>query len=143
MNLSHVERYFADILSAIESEEEIPLYEDNERKSRGRSIPQKLMLPKNLFFIGTLNVDETTYTFSPKVLDRANVIDFRMEADELEAFLGNPTKPDLTKLDGKGTAFGKAFVELAQSQTVVPVDVKVSCDKEMLLFLSAVARRQQ
>ena len=66
MNLSHVERYFADFLSAIESGEEIPLYGNNET----------LELPKNLFVIGTVNVDETTYMFSPKVLDRANTIEF-------------------------------------------------------------------
>ena len=65
MNLSHVERYFADFLSAIESGEKIPLYGEAE-----------LTLPENLFIIGTVNVDETTYMFSPKVLDRANVIEF-------------------------------------------------------------------
>ena len=66
MNLSHVERYFADFLSAIESGEEIPLYGNDD----------KLSLPNNLFIIGTVNVDETTYMFSPKVLDRANTIEF-------------------------------------------------------------------
>jgi len=66
MNLSHVERYFSDFLSAIESGEQIPLYGNNET----------LELPKNLFIIGTVNVDETTYMFSPKVLDRANTIEF-------------------------------------------------------------------
>lgn len=66
MNLSHVERYFADFLSAIESGEEIPLYGKDET----------LELPSNLFIIGTVNVDETTYMFSPKVLDRANTIEF-------------------------------------------------------------------
>ena len=66
MNLSHVERYFADFLSSIESGEEIPLYGNDET----------LKLPENLFLIGTVNVDETTYMFSPKVLDRANTIEF-------------------------------------------------------------------
>lgn len=65
MNLSHVERYFADILSAIESEEPIPLHNE------------KLKIEKNLFIVGTVNVDETTYMFSPKVLDRANTIEFK------------------------------------------------------------------
>ena len=65
MNLSHVERYFADFLSAIESNESIPLYGEEE-----------LEIPYNLFIIGTVNVDETTYMFSPKVLDRANTIEF-------------------------------------------------------------------
>ena len=66
MNLSHVERYFADFLSAIESGEEIPLYGND----------KTLNLPDNLFIIGTVNVDETTYMFSPKVLDRANTLEF-------------------------------------------------------------------
>ena len=66
MNLSHVERYFADFLSSIESGEEIPLYGND----------KTLKLPENLFIIGTINVDETTYMFSPKVLDRANTIEF-------------------------------------------------------------------
>ena len=66
MNLSHVERYFSDFLSAIESNTRIPLYGKHE----------KLLIPQNLNIIGTVNIDETTYMFSPKVLDRANVIEF-------------------------------------------------------------------
>lgn len=66
MNLSHVERYFADFLSSIESGEEMPL----------SGLNKSLKLPNNLFIIGTVNVDETTYMFSPKVLDRANTIEF-------------------------------------------------------------------
>jgi 5-methylcytosine-specific restriction endonuclease McrBC GTP-binding regulatory subunit McrB len=42
----------------------------------GRSIPRALHIPANVFFAGTVNVDESTYMFSPKVLDRANVIEF-------------------------------------------------------------------
>ncbi|WP_409068361.1 AAA family ATPase [Clostridium sp. FAM 1755] len=39
-------------------------------------VPAKIPIPLNLFTIGTVNIDETTYMFSPKVLDRANVIEF-------------------------------------------------------------------
>ena len=134
MNLSHVERYFADILSVIESEEEIQLYDGAARTADGKAIPNRVELPKNLFIIGTVNVDETTYMFSPKVLDRANVIEFRMDAGELEGFLGNPAKPDLSKLDGKGASFGKAFVDAAKNAVTVPADVKAAYDAEMLLL---------
>jgi hypothetical protein len=134
MNLSHVERYFADILSAIESDEKIHLHQDSERKANGTTIPAEVELPKNLFIIGTVNVDETTYMFSPKVLDRANVIEFRMDAGELEGFLGNPAKPDLSKLDGKGASFGEAFVEATKNPVAVPPDVKAAYDAEMLLL---------
>lgn len=84
MNLAKVEHYFSDFLSIMESRtpdkpdgEAIPLH------SRGvvinhkeREIPEKLHIPANVFFAGTVNVDESTYMFSPKVLDRANVIEF-------------------------------------------------------------------
>lgn len=71
MNLSHVERYFSDFLSVMESQEKMPLHDN-----RSEEVPQKLKLPANLQVIGTVNVDETTYMFSPKVLDRANTIEF-------------------------------------------------------------------
>ena len=142
MNLSHVERYFADILSIIESDEGLDLYPGDMEKQEswrltagGKRVPPKLkQLPENLFIIGTVNVDETTYMFSPKVLDRANVIEFRMDAAELETFLSDPAKPDLSKLDGKGASFGKAFVDAAKNSARVPAEVKTSYDAEMLLF---------
>ena len=39
-------------------------------------VPPEMPIPLNIFTIGTVNVDETTYMFSPKVLDRSNVIEF-------------------------------------------------------------------
>ena len=134
MNLSHVERYFADTLSAIESGERIPLYEGNSRKTGEQDIPSSLALPPNLFIIGTVNVDETTYMFSPKVLDRANVIEFRIERAGLKSFLATPAKPDLAKLDGLGASFAKAFVTAAASTVEVPTAIKARYESEMILF---------
>jgi len=137
MNLSHVERYFADLLSAIESGEDIPLYEGGERKAGDEPVPRRLRLPGNLFIIGTVNVDETTYMFSPKVLDRANVIEFRMEAQEIAAFLTSPTAPKLEELDGKGAGFGEQFVETAADAALgVPASVKTKYEGEMLLIFN-------
>jgi len=137
MNLSHVERYFADLLSAIESGEEIPLYEGSERTANGKVVPWRLPLPTNLFVIGTVNVDETTYMFSPKVLDRANVVEFRMEPKEMAAFLASPQAPRLEELDGRGAVFGKVFVEAAADKArEVPGSVKADYAEEMLLFFN-------
>ena len=86
MNLSHVERYFADFLSVMESKEEIPLYAEGKVQN---GVPAKLKVPSNLFIIGTVNIDETTNMFSPKVLDRANTIEFHVTKIEMEKFLGN------------------------------------------------------
>jgi 5-methylcytosine-specific restriction protein B len=135
MNLSHVERYFADILSAIESEGAIPLHHDNERKANDVIVPNDIAMPANLFIIGTVNVDETTYMFSPKVLDRANVIEFRMEADEISAFLDLPKSVHIEKLDGKGETFSRGFVEAAMDKCRdVPHEVMNLYKAEMLLF---------
>lgn len=79
MNLAHVERYFADILSGMESRAEVlpdlqTMGGSWYQQHRGARIP----IPRNLFIVGTVNVDETTYLFSPKVLDRANTLEFRV-----------------------------------------------------------------
>lgn len=138
MNLSHVERYFSDVLSVIESDETIHLHRDADRKSNGVQVPNEIELPKNLFIVGTVNVDETTYMFSPKVLDRANVIEFRMDETDLTAFLGNPAKPDMDLLAGKGAAHGRTFVDAARSKAPAFVPALQSLyQAEMLLFFKA------
>ena len=75
MNLARVEHYFSDFLSAMESGEAIHLHDDP-RVEEEDEIPRRLMIPRNVFVVGTVNVDETTYMFSPKVLDRAFVLEF-------------------------------------------------------------------
>jgi energy-coupling factor transporter ATP-binding protein EcfA2 len=73
MNLARVEYYFSDFLSAMESKESIPLYSED---MVDETVPATLSFPSNVFVIGTVNIDETTHAFSPKVLDRASVIEF-------------------------------------------------------------------
>lgn len=117
MNLSHVERYFADMLSSIESGEPIALHSaaGSLPGSDGDmlAVPPKLDLPGNLFIIGTVNVDETTYMFSPKVLDRANVIEFRATSDQVGSFLNHPQPVRMDELAHKGAKYGAAFVAAA------------------------------
>lgn len=138
MNLSHVERYFADLLSLIESDESLELYRpelDAAGVEQLRSgVAARLRLPPNLFIIGTVNVDETTYMFSPKVLDRANVIEFRMERDDLVAFLAAPAKPVIESLDGLGSRFGAPFAQSASQPSAIPVAVQDAFQSELLLF---------
>jgi len=115
MNMSHVERYFADFLSAMESTEgEITLHPDGEDWAKC-DVPEKLKLPKNLFIIGTVNIDETTYMFSPKVLDRANVIEFRVSRDEMESYFEDTKLLDMSSLVSNGASMGRSFVEAAVS----------------------------
>ena len=93
MNLAHVERYFADVLSGMESGQPcIPdLRHDKQDGSwRPATRDARVPFPKNLWIVGTVNVDETTYMFSPKVLDRANTLEFRVRTSDLTL---SPKKP--------------------------------------------------
>ena len=96
MNLARVEHYFSDWLACSESrrlqpdgtisQQPIPLHRhvsattsfigEGEDGSADISVPNALAVPTNLIVTGTVNVDETTFGFSPKVLDRSMVIEF-------------------------------------------------------------------
>lgn len=90
MNLARVEHYFSDILSVMETGRRLPdgrWSTDPITLSSGSDplipsddgsdpTPPRQPIPDNLVFFGTINVDESTYPFSRKVLDRANTIEF-------------------------------------------------------------------
>jgi 5-methylcytosine-specific restriction endonuclease McrBC GTP-binding regulatory subunit McrB len=91
MNLAHVEYYFSQFLSALEEErpEERYVWLLSTRTQHmlhkgSEDIPAKLLIPPNLLFTGTINVDETTQPLSDKVIDRANTIEFfEVELDKI------------------------------------------------------------
>tara|TARA_R100001143_G_scaffold63593_1_gene73136 strand:+ start:44152 stop:46665 length:2514 start_codon:yes stop_codon:yes gene_type:complete len=132
MNLSHVERYFADFLSAIESKEEIKLHSGDEG-DLWNGVQSTIKIPENLFIIGTVNIDETTYMFSPKVLDRANVIEFRVSQIELKQFLENPEDVDLELLRGQGASMAEDFVRITANKAGI-FSKKEDLNKELLQF---------
>lgn len=78
MNLAHVEHYFADFLSKLETRRSCP--ENNLPKiyvNLGAGVkPYELPLTRNILWCGTMNQDETTKSLSDKVLDRGIVINF-------------------------------------------------------------------
>ena len=109
MNLARVEHYFSDWLACAESrrpglagsieQQPVQLHrssgamETEVADSDGTSsIPEVLDLPTNLVVTGTVNVDETTHGFSPKVLDRAMVLEF--DEVNLERLRGDVSHAD-------------------------------------------------
>jgi len=122
MNLSIVERYFADFLSVMESNEFIPMYSTN---SIYDGVPAQLYLPSNLFIIGTVNIDETTNMFSPKVLDRANTIEFRITQEEMKTFLSNVKNIEMKGLTAKGAGMAKSFLDIASNDSFVSTDIEI------------------
>lgn len=80
LNISRIEYYFADFLSVLE-------YPEDEWKIKIMQFPYDfeapehltdgiLKIPSNTYFIGTANKDESTFTITDKVYDRAITIDF-------------------------------------------------------------------
>jgi 5-methylcytosine-specific restriction endonuclease McrBC GTP-binding regulatory subunit McrB len=150
MNLSHVERYFADFLSTMESGDAIKLYSGSDRYAEldddqtpitSSLIPRSVKWPKNLFIIGTVNIDETTYMFSPKVLDRANTIEFRISSDEMKNYFG---KGALLNMDlllenadskrGKGASSAADFMRLSSREGIV-IDHRIHQDTFVKFFI--------
>ena len=85
MNLARVEYYLSDFLSIIETRDrkdngaiETDALVDTSyfQSQSAREKYGRVYLPENLYIIGTVNMDETTFPFSKKVLDRANTIEF-------------------------------------------------------------------
>lgn len=122
MNLSHVERYFADFLSTMESQDSISLFAEG---TVDNGVPSALNLPSNLFVIGTVNIDETTHMFSPKVLDRANTIEFRVRQEEMKAFLENTKPINIDLLTGKGAGMATSFLQMAANKEFTVSDSNV------------------
>ncbi len=104
MNLARVEHYFSQLLSVLElppSRRILRLYPDQlaARLLNSHLYPPTVRLGDNLLFGGTVNLDESTYHFSDKVLDRANVI--RLEMRPFKDLLSLPawtaeTPPPIT-----------------------------------------------
>jgi MoxR-like ATPase len=82
MNLARVEHYFAPFLSAMEGENAMLVIHGT--REAVDNVPPSIPWPRNLFILGTVNMDETTHAFSDKVLDRA--FSFELWEVDLEAW---------------------------------------------------------
>ncbi len=79
MNLSRVEYYFSEFLSILEqdtSKRKLTIYNPNieSRVFNSNIYKSEIHIASNVIFVGTINTDETTFTLSDKVLDRATII---------------------------------------------------------------------
>lgn len=151
MNLAPVEQYFAEFLSVIESRksnEDGTITTDPILKKstedwyrvltaeltggnetlRNQFLEEGITIPQNLIVMGTVNMDETTFSFSKKVLDRAMTI----EMNEVDLYAG---------LDSKYERIGKLDSDMLIGTAVEGVDVYADneevCNK-VLSYLQAV-----
>jgi len=103
MNLARVEHYFSQFLSILEMDHgkrELRLYNDDleSRLYNSAQYPPTIAIRENVLFVGTVNVDESTYHFSDKVLDRANVLSL-----EIMPFEHMKKLPERKKIFALGT----------------------------------------
>ncbi|WAA10988.1 McrB family protein [Fervidibacillus albus] len=115
MNLARVEYYFSELLSIMETKKFVngmiqsdPVLHTNKN--------EKIRLYNNIYFIGTVNMDETTHPFSKKVLDRANTIEFNDIDLEFFDFLNEknnaqPIKITNDQIAGKFLTLKDAYFE--------------------------------
>lgn len=154
MNLAPVEEYFAEFLSAIESRgfdkgeymtdpiikpfdefgngvsvSMINSLNDSLKEAMGSDVENHLRtkgltLPPNLIVIGTVNMDETTFSFSRKVLDRAMSIE--MNEVNYDSFLNDATDDELKAIVEE---FGEELNKLLVNRYIHAKEVVVDLDK--------------
>jgi len=115
MNISRVEYYFAEMLSLLEMPKEehrilsvVPSGWDNDPKNIKDG---KLKIPNNMWYIGTINNDDSTFMITDKVYDRAMPINIDEKADAFEA-------PKTSTLELSYTHLNKLFVDAKEKNKV-------------------------
>jgi hypothetical protein len=89
MNLARIEYYFADFLSIMEmpdiAEWKIDLISSPQPSDPKNVFYGKLLVPQNVWFVGTANNDDSTFTITDKVYDRAVAIELNEKASYFDA----------------------------------------------------------
>lgn len=89
MNLARIEYYFADFLSIMEmpdvAEWKIDLIAAPQPSDPKNIVYGKFLVPQNVWFIGTANNDDSTFSITDKVYDRAVTLELNTKADYFDA----------------------------------------------------------
>ncbi|MBB6053888.1 AAA family ATPase [Armatimonas rosea] len=131
MNLARIEYYFADFLSEMEKrnadDRAVDLISFDPR-SKGEKTPEylldgrRLRLPRNVWFVGTANRDESTLEITDKVYDRAQVIDFQERENPFQASSPGASWVSYSMLTG-------AFNEAIGAMPFLPQPVQKAVDQ--------------
>ncbi len=102
-NLARVEYYFAEFLSILEmpdpSEWKIDLVAESKSGDPVHVVEGKITVPQNVWFVGTANKDDSTYTITDKVYDRAIALEFNNKATPINAPDTEPAHMSFEYLD--------------------------------------------
>ncbi len=117
LNLARIEYYFAEFLSIMEmpdpNEWKIDLVPDSKPSDPLKVINGKITVPLNVWFVGTANKDDSTFTITDKVYDRAISLEFDSKG---EYFQAPETKPIHMSSAYLQEMFDEAFYKFPMSQ---------------------------
>lgn len=117
MNLARVEYYFAELLSLLEMPDAdawlIDIVPDTQPGDPKHLINGKILLPQNVWFVGTANKDDSTFTITDKVYDRATSIVINTKSTFIDA---PPTEGVVFHYDYLQELFDQAKKDYAMSR---------------------------
>ena len=120
MNLARIEYYFAEFLSVMEMRDHddwvidlIPSQQEGDPKNL---VEGKLLIPQNVIFFGTANNDDSTFTISDKVYDRAISLFFDDKGRYFEAEEQEPISIPYAQIN---TLFQEALQQHTISQSLL------------------------
>ncbi len=120
MNLARIEYYFAEFLSIMEmpdpSEWKIDLVPDSKSSDPLKIINGKVTVPMNVWFVGTANKDDSTYTITDKVYDRAIALEFESKGVYFQAPETQPVHMSYSYLQ---ELFDEAFYKYPVSEELL------------------------
>lgn len=120
LNLARIEYYFAEFLSIMEmpntNDWKIDIVPDSQAGDPKNLIEGKILLPQNVWFVGTVNKDDSTFTITDKVYDRAISIEMNVRANFIDA---PPTEPIEISYDYLDRLFKIAIKEHPLSQNAL------------------------
>ena len=118
MNLARIEYYFAEFLSVMEMREKenwvIDLIPTGDKSDPKHLVDGKLNIPQNVIFFGTANNDDSTFTISDKVYDRAISLFFEDKGRAFEAENQEPISIPYAQLEALYTEAKKQFTISSQ-----------------------------
>ena len=120
MNISRVEYYFAEMLSILEmpSHDEwiIEIVQSSWPNDPKKLVGGKLRIPDNMWYIGTINNDDSTFAVTDKVYDRAMPIDINDKGQPFEPIPTDSMNINASYLQGK---FDEAIAKNPISQSTL------------------------
>lgn len=118
MNIARVEYYFSEFLSLLElpanSERDLVVAAAGAKSDPRKMSHGKILLPDNVWFLGTANNDDSTFAISDKVYDRAMIMNLNSRAETFDV------EAETSSIQISTDTFNALVMEAREKGTVSP-----------------------